>query len=350
MGGRVRFATALRAHLAMVALSVAATAWTAPSVADECSNDPRACSVALFESGRKLLASGDWAAAIPVFKRSLELQTTVGALLNLGDCYVQGGAPWDAYVEYRAAVRLAQVTSDPRQQAAEASAKGVEPRVLRVKLVGGEPGATVHIDSSAIPVEHVVLLIAGEYAVSPATTHTVDVTSSSGGHRMGEVEGPAGGMREIVVHDKAAPPPLGTPSATPPASGSVGSIIPPTQAAHEGAVSPARTAGIVLTGIGAAGLVVGAVTGLVALGDVNRVRDLCTANGGSYPGACGGDPAQVRGANDAASVTALASTIAFVVGGITTAAGVTLYLLSRSATVGVAPAPGGAAVSLQTRW
>jgi hypothetical protein len=332
----VRTQIALRAHLSILAISAATTAWATRSLADECSSDPHACAVALFDSGRKLLASGDWAAAIPVFKRSLELQLTIGSLLNLGDCYVRGGAPWDAYVQYRTAVRLAQVTNDARLDAAETSARGVEPSVLRVKLVGSEPGGVVRIDSAAVPSEYVVLLFAGEYALVPGRMHTVEVTSSSGARRTGQVEGPAGVLREIVVHDSpASPPSASAPPAPPPG---------------ERSASPWTTGAIVLTGVGAAGLVVGAVTGLVALGDANRVRGLCAANGGSYPGSCGGNPSEVRGANDAATLTALASTITFVVGGIATGVGATLYVLSRNATVGVAPAPGGAAVSLRREW
>jgi hypothetical protein len=347
----VRTKPALRAHLSILAISAATTVWTTPSVADECSSDPHACAVALFDSGRKLLASGDWAAAIPVFKRSLELQPTIGSLLNLGDCYVQGGAPWDAYVQYRTAVRLAQVTNDARLEAAETSAKGVEPRVLRVKLVGSEPGGIVRIDSAVVSSEYVVLLLAGEYALVPGRMHTVEVTSSSGAHRTGEVEGPAGALREIIVHDRPALQRLTGLSATsPPGGAPAGDAAAPAPSSDERSVSPGRTAGIVLTGVGAAGLVVGAVTGLVALGDANHVRNLCAANGGSYPGSCGGSPSEVRGANDAANVTALASTITFVVGGIVTGVGVTLYVLSRNATVGVAPTPGGAAVSFRSGW
>jgi hypothetical protein len=331
------------------------SAWTAPSRADDCASDPHACAVSLFEAGRRLLEAGNWQAAIPVFQKSLEQQPTIGALLNLGDCDGKAGRPWEAYVQYRAAARLAKVTNDPRREAAEGSARSVAPLVLRVKLVTEEAGGAVRIDDTLVPNEYMALLLAGEYALSPSVTHAVEVTSSPGVLWRGEVQGPAGAEREIVVHERAAsgasPAPAASamrtgepegPSSPPPPSPS-----PPNDRPGSGL----RLAGIVTAGAGGVGLVIGVVAGAIALGDLGHARSLCDASGGTYPASCNGSSAQdVRSANAAANGAATASTIGFVVGGMALAVGGVLYFLAPNVSVSVAQTPGGAGVLLRQTW
>jgi serine/threonine-protein kinase len=325
-------------------------AWTTPSFADTCTADPHTCAVSLFEEGRRRLESGDWAAAIPIFQQSLEQQATVGALLNLGDCYAKGGRSWQAYVQYRLAVRLAKETSDARSAAAEKSAGAVEALVLRVKLVGGELGAVVRIDGKTVESAQVTLLVAGEYALAPSTVHSIEVTSPVGTHWSGSVEGPPGADREIVVHDvpTTAPSPASptreTAAAPPP---------PPPPAATPTADSPGanlRTAGLVVAGAGGVGLVLGTVAGVIAISDTNRLHSLCQANGGSYPGACGGNHPDVVAANDAANGAALASTIALAVGALALAGGAVLYFMAPRVSLSVTPTAGGAGLWLRNTW
>jgi hypothetical protein len=104
-----------------------------------------------------------------------------------------------------------------------------------------------------------------------------------------------------------------------------------------------RTLGWVVGGVGVAGLAVGAVTGIMAMGDASTVKSNCGANG-----ACQG-----QSGVDAASSGKTASTLSTIgfIGG-TALAGVGAYLLltsgpwGASTSVGATSLPGGAALSL----
>ncbi len=160
-----------------------------------------------------------------------------------------------------------------------------------------------------------------------------------------EVAGQAPVERKLVIiegarerHETVIVGALGaTPLATSPAGAgaSVGAAAPPaapTESPHAG--SAQRLLGLSLGGVGAAGLVLGAVFGLVASSRWSNAKSDC--GGGCGPSA----PAQQE-KSDAQSA-ATVSTVAFVGGAALTAAGVVLYFTAPSTSaksaLSVAPA------------
>jgi hypothetical protein len=131
-----------------------------------------------------------------------------------------------------------------------------------------------------------------------------------------------------VVLGKAAPVPA---AGTSPAGATpVGQPdIPPAGDSGGGGI-PWRTVGWITGGVGVAGLALGTVFGIMAMGDKNGAH--CDASG-----AC--DPGKLSDANSAATI----STIGFIAGGVLVAGGAALVLFGPSGnTASAAPATGAA--------
>jgi len=123
------------------------------------------------------------------------------------------------------------------------------------------------------------------------------------------------------VHDKISPPP------------------PPPQQTGGGL----RTAGVVVLTVGGAGVVVGVIFGLVAVGNKSDLDKLCPMKD-----MC---PLLSQEKIDSANVMGWVSTVGFIAGGVAVAAGATMILLSGGGaprkTTGVRPwiGPGSAGLS-----
>ncbi|MBS2012392.1 MAG: hypothetical protein JST00_05875 [Deltaproteobacteria bacterium] len=126
---------------------------------------------------------------------------------------------------------------------------------------------------------------------------------------------------------KPEPPPKPAPSTT--------TTAPPPVAADTGSSSSASVLPWVAFGIGAVGLGVGAVTGIIVAGKKSDLDSGCLADGRCPPGQ--------RSTLDSANSMATVSTIGFVVGGVGIAAGVVLLVTGTgrgSSTTGSPKAPG----------
>src|SRR4051794_21941124 len=91
------------------------------------SSSDKATAEALFANGRRLMASGDYAAACPKFAASQKLDPGVGTLLNLADCYEKKGqtaSAWGEFLEAASAARA--IGSKEREQAARDRAQSLE--------------------------------------------------------------------------------------------------------------------------------------------------------------------------------------------------------------------------------
>jgi hypothetical protein len=122
---------------------------------------------------------------------------------------------------------------------------------------------------------------------------------------------------ETVTFPAPPPPPAPAPVATAPPSSTDADT-----GASGSSHGPLRTVAFVVGGIGIAGLVVGGVTGALALSKSNASQSAC----GSASD-CPQHSASVSDYNSASSLSTV-STIAFVGGGVALAAGVTFFLLS----------------------
>jgi len=136
-----------------------------------------------------------------------------------------------------------------------------------------------------------------------------------------------------VVLGKAAPVPPGGGAA---AGATPGGQPDTTTAADSGGGGiPWRTVGWITGGVGVAGVALGSIFGIMAMGDKNGAH--CDASG-----AC--DPGKLSDANSAATI----STVGFIAGGVLLAGGAALVLFgpSGSAPASAAPASGGATLKV----
>jgi hypothetical protein len=143
--------------------------------------------------------------------------------------------------------------------------------------------------------------------------------------------------RERVTIGAPAPAPAPVPPPPP-----VAPTPPPDSGGGGGAQ---RTWGLVLGGIGIFGIGLGAVTGVMALGDWNQAKSDC---GPPFPGACQ-NPTQASNDRSSTLTTGTVSTVAFVAGGAALVTGAVLFFTAPGAGaashpvgLGVAPLGGGA--------
>jgi hypothetical protein len=292
----------------------------------------------LYEEATKLLDEKRFDEACPKLEQAVQLVPVAsGAQLALGACYEGKGKLGSAYRKYEEAAALAKAANQAdREQRARDALAALSPRVARLtinpsadmravkgfvtKLDGAEAaqttwGAGQPIDSG----DHAVHAEAPGY--EPLD---VKVTIQDGENRNLEVE---------LSKQGAAPPP--SPTAT------------PTEApGEEGGGSPVRTAGLIVGGVGIAGLIVGAVTGGMALGKKSDGDVGCSEGD---PPRC---PQAAVDARDDGFTFATISTIGFIAGGALVAGGVVLFVVGgegsggeRTAFVKTEARPGGVVVS-----
>jgi hypothetical protein len=283
-----------------------------------------------FEAGRRMLEQGNCKDALPRFRASIIAEPNVGARFNLAECSKSEGKVADAWNHFKAAEQLARVKNDTdRADAAHDAAAALEPSVCKFRLVlsfaGATPQVRVSIDQSEVLPADLAMLGTG-YALAPTVRHDVRVAATGYEPWSGSVEGAAGlELQPLVVEPKALPV--------------VVPVTPPRQTVPEGS-SSLRLAGFATAGVGAAGLVLGTVFGVIALGKKSGYDDAVQdpANGcGATRQTCN---ANVRDKRDAIDTPAAVSTVGFVVGAVAAVAGVTMIVLSKGPTTnGVAAKP-----------
>jgi hypothetical protein len=264
-----------------------------------------AAAVDAFKRGTQLVEAGRLEAAIDAFREALAYEpASVGARLDLADCYEKIGSPAAAWRQYAVAEVYARRASDPRRELARSSAAHLESSVLVVTLDGPRPaGFDARIDGEPIPAE---LLERSEIAVAPGR-HRIDFLAANKRPAALDVAGAAGDRRAVTIafgeDTEAAPPPVAL-------------------EVHEAGSSGRRTLGIALGAVGLASLAVGAATGGVAVADrsslLQESRDASVTSGRFY--------------SDRSTADAFAnvSTITLVAGGAALVAGVVLYVTAPS--------------------
>jgi hypothetical protein len=278
---------------------------------------------ALFEQGRALAAEGKWAEACPKFAASQEADPGAGTLLNLANCYEQNGQNASSWATFKEAASMAkQQGRADWEELARTRAAALEPKLSKIVIVVGKdasaPGLLIKRDGAPVaegawnaplpldPQPHVIEASApGKLPWSTTATLAAD-----------------GATTTIIVPRLADAP-------TPP---------PDQRAPATDTGRTQRRIGLAVAAVGAAGLMVGTITGILAINKEADSRNLCSNETCSSP-----DAFQ---ANDDARSLARASTIAFIVGGAAAVAGGVLWLTApraraSAAGVGVAPTFGG---------
>jgi hypothetical protein len=281
----------------------------------------------LFMDGRDAVKRGELPLALEKFQRSYELHPTQGTLLNLGAVNEQLGKLVKALEHFELAKKqLAE--SDDRYPVARDGAARVRPRIptLRIEYAAGSPvQMSVRLDGAPVAASS----IGAELPLDPGTYRVItsapgreeksyEVALKEAAHLTLTVE--AGNKLATAL---AAPPPSGRPTAT-------------------------QAFGIAAGGIGFAGIVIGAVTGVGAITAKSDAAKLCPD-----PKACTGAGLEAAGKSRA---LADVSTASFVIGLAGVAAGVTLVLVGRekpaapSAALAPLVLPGGGGIGAHGRF
>lgn len=300
-----------------------------------------AAAEALFVEAKKLVTRGKYAEACPKFAESNRLDRGAGTLIHLGDCYEKNKQTASAWATYKEAASAAQALGRKDwEKLATQRAAGLEPKLARltVKVDAPTPEMEVRRDGTSlsqpswgvpIPVD------VGEHAVeATAPGHLAFKATAS--------VAKDGATVEVVI------PALEPEARAAPAAPVVAAAPPSAPRDASGSGSGQRTLGLVVGGVGVAGLAAGAVTGLMAMGKSSDAKAECP-NDGLCTSRAAVD------ASEGARTLGLVSTIAFVAGGVGVAAGAALVLTAPStrttgarAPIRVAPnaGPGGAGLTV----
>ena len=230
--------------------TLAGSAAAAPSATDA------ALAQALFDEGRALVEAGKYSEACPKLSLSNRLDPGGGTLLNLALCHDNEGALALAWTEYTDA--LAQARRDHREDRiafAEAHLGDLEQRLPHVRIVlrGPPLGVNVTLDDVVIDTAAIGLAM----PVNPGR-HVVKATANGKVPWSRELTVGIGESGEIGVPELAISPRTAEPEKAQP--------------------SIRRPVGWAIVGIGAIGVVGGAVVGILALNKSAQTEQLCPSN------------------------------------------------------------------------
>lgn len=287
------------------ALAIGFATWTlaAPAIAQQPPHklDPVAQEAQqLFVEGREAMKKGELGRAAGLFLRSQELHPTVGTLMNLATIEEQLGKISSAVAHFELATKELP-EGDELLPVAKAGIARLKPRVptLRIdRAVGAPADMSIKVEGAALAASQV----GAERKLDPGS---YTITTEAPGHE----------PRRYTVkllegaHDTLAVEP----------GKAIATASPTAQAPAR--TSPLASVGWAFTGLGLAGLGVGAVSGGLAIAKKGEASDACP-----NPAKC-----NVSGLEAAASGRALAgvSTAAFVLGGVGVAAGITMIIVGR---------------------
>jgi hypothetical protein len=298
-------------------VAIAALTLTLPAAAQ---TDPVAAQ-ALFDEAKRLMASGNAAAACPKLAESQRLDPGVGTLLNLGECYESIGKLARAWATFREAEAMAFHEGQlARANWAKGRAAQLETKLVQLTVDVPEAARVPSLEvvrdgevlreplwGSAVPVDpgdHVVEARAPGY--KPFSTH---VTAA---------HDPIVVRIEPLEHEATAPePPPPAIDTTPPVTIET---LPPEPKPIEPSAT-LRNLGFVTGGVGLAGVGLGALFGVLAIDRDNAARGAgCDTTTCPTPGA-------LAISQDAKSF-AVASDVAFAVGGVLVATGIVFLVVA----------------------
>jgi hypothetical protein len=336
---------------ALAAVVIAAAAAFPAATAHAQSRDDLARADALFNAGKALTDSGQFADACAKFAESKRLAPGLGVTLYLADCYEHIGRIASAWTEFRSAEGLARERNDKRADVARGRAQALEPKLnrLTIAVAPSIPRSGLQVLRDGIPVGEEELGLSTP--VDPGA-HVVMV--SAPGHKTRsfdarvESEGQAATVHVDSLDDESAlSPPPPAPAPNPPPTPIELPAAEPPPVSDRGASR--RWIGLGVGGLGVIGVGVGSALGLVAMSKRDQSN-----SGPSAP--CDASnhcsPAGLSLRSEAGSAASGAN-IAFIAGGVALAAGVVLFVTAPRGGTGtavvIAPVPvaggGGAMVS-----
>jgi hypothetical protein len=270
-------------HHAAAALAISSAIFLAGTVAAQPAQPPPAAppvadaaatrasdAERLFREGRTAMEAGDLVHACPKFAESEKLDPAPGTLLSLADCEERARS----FVRAREHYQLAASgfpKKDPRRAFATGRAQAVEKRVAHVtlRLSGDAPAdASVRLGETVVPRSD----LGTSTAIDPGD---VQVKVSAPGRKDNAfiVTFAEGETKDVACE-------LGAPE-TARAEASTATAPVPSPADDRVSASssdPRLTVSYVLLGLGAASLIVGGVSGVLAAGKAGTVKDHCDAS------------------------------------------------------------------------
>jgi hypothetical protein len=320
------------ALLASVALPLAAPRGAAAQTTPQ----DQAVAQSLYDEAKKLMAASKWPDACPKLEESQRLDPTPVTEFYLADCYERAGrtaSAWTTFLDLAATEhRNSGAKAAERERVARDRAKGLEPRlsqlVIDVPATARVAGLVVKRDGEAVR--------EGQWgsplAVDPGK-HTVEA-SAPGKVTWTATEDVQSPGASTTVHVEAL---ADAPVVASPTNPGLPATSPTTPGGETTASSPLKTVGLIVGGVGVAGLAAGGIFGFLALSKNS------SANSGHCGGSLGGanqcDATGVSLRSDAVSFGNI-STIAFIAGGVLAAGGATLWIVAPSGHVQATPAVG----------
>lgn len=290
-----------------------ALAWTSvnPAVAEP-GAPQKAAAEALFQQATELLESGKFSDACSKFEGSQELDPALGTMLRLADCYDRVGRTASAWALFLESAANARSSNQPeREQIAAQRARDLEARLSTIQ---------VSVPSGA-RVEGLLVRLNG--AIIPTASWDAPIPVDPGGQRV-EMSAPDhepwSGVVEVAAGPTAKKMTLVALKKKPKEPAATRTVIWSAPRAPSSESSGQSTFGVVIGGIGVAGLVAGGILGYRAY-DLNQ--DSLNECRAEDPNACTPRGKSVR---DAAETSALAATIGVAAGGLLLATGVALVL------------------------
>jgi hypothetical protein len=286
----------------------------------------------LYQQGRDAARGKNWALACARFLVSQEREPAPGTLLNLADCEEHLGRLLDALGHFETAARTFK-PGDERVLYARQRALAVAGRApkLTIRLdPGAVPDTAVELDGVAgpAPSDKPILVDPGEHVIVVRAPRRAPVRSTI---RMAEGE-----ARELVLSPGGAvatePGPVASARAVEPGASPAPHVATVSDPAP---LEPLRPAGYASLAVGALGLGIGTLGGLLTLSAKGAADDACTQSGCTEAGL----NAESRG-----KTWSTISTVGFVVGGLGLATGALLLWLApsrRAPAIVARPAQGG---------
>jgi len=274
LGARAQWAVPL-----MLALGVLGAA---PRAHAQSATD-KATAEALFVEAKRLMGEKKYAEACPKLADSQKLDPGVGTSLNLALCYKQNGQTASAWTTYREAAAQARTAQQlDREELARTEAAALEKTLTRLVIqvppeVAAIQGLEIKRDGSLVP--------GGLFGVAAPVdpgVRVIDVTAPGKKplHLEVKAEG-AGTTAELAIPmlESDAPPAAPVVAAAPAAEPAP--QAPP--AAEKSSGNGQFIAGMVVAGVGAAGIVTGTIFGLLSIAQ-SKAADKAAVNAEENPG------------------------------------------------------------------
>jgi serine/threonine-protein kinase len=352
------------APLALFTVALLVRAGGAQPAGDE--TQRRAVAQALFDEAQKLMESNSFSLACIKLEEVVRLQPgKIGAMLALARCYEGEGKTASAWSRFNNVADAAKVAGDARETEARKKVGELEKRLPRLSIVVREttaalPGLSVKRDGVevsaaqwgiAIPMDpgghHIEVSAPGrttwtdEAALTEGRTTTVSVPELA---PEASPEPTATATASATAAPTARPAATVTATATATARATARATAAPREASSGGTFLglTGKKWGLVAGGAGLVGLLVGGVSGGLAIGQHDALVKAC---GGGH---C---PPSRRSDIDGYETLGAVSTAGFVVGGVLAAAGAGLWFFwpppKPAASAGVTPyvTLGGAGIS-----